>query len=88
LETIQYFRNSLFTEIHEIVFYGNGGYSWEEVYKMPKWLRKFTHDKILKHIQAKNSTNMDDVVASSIKNMKEAGSINADYKTTIRKKSK
>jgi len=44
-EVIRYRRN-LFTQIHEIVFHGQGGYDWETVYNMPIWLRKFTFDQI------------------------------------------
>ena len=32
--------------MHEIVFHGNGGYSWGEIYNMPIWLRNFTFKKI------------------------------------------
>ena len=39
-------RENLFRQIHEIVFHGKGGYSWEEVYSMPIWLRKFTFARI------------------------------------------
>lgn len=39
-------RKNLFTQIHEIVFHGQGGYDWETVYNMPLWLRRFTFDKI------------------------------------------
>lgn len=37
------------TEIHEICFFGQGGYSWNEVYDMPLWLRKFVYKKIKDH---------------------------------------
>ena len=37
---------NLFTQIHEIVFHGKGGYDWNTVYSMPIWLRKFTFHKI------------------------------------------
>lgn len=40
------YRKNLFFQIHEIVFHGKGGYSWETVYNMPIWLRKFTHSAI------------------------------------------
>ncbi len=43
----------MFSQIHEIVFYGNGGYDWETVYKMPIWLRKFTYEKLKKHYEDK-----------------------------------
>ncbi len=39
-------RLSLFTQIHEICFHGQGGYDWETVYNMPVWLRMFTFNKI------------------------------------------
>ena len=38
---------NLFTQIHEIIFHGKGGYDWNTVYSMPIWLRKFTFFKIL-----------------------------------------
>lgn len=37
---------NLFTQIHEIIFHGQGGYSWDVVYNMPIWLRKFTFHKL------------------------------------------
>ena len=40
------YRNSVFTQIHEIVFNGNGGYDYDTVYNMPIWLRNFTFQKI------------------------------------------
>jgi hypothetical protein len=39
-------RNNVFSQIHEIVFHGKGGFSWGEVYNMPIWLRNFTFNKI------------------------------------------
>jgi len=42
-------RNSLFKQIHQIVFHGNGGYDWHTVYNMPIWLRKFTFNEIQNH---------------------------------------
>jgi hypothetical protein len=39
-------RSALFTQIHEIVFHGKGGYDWNTVYEMPRWLRQFTFNKI------------------------------------------
>jgi hypothetical protein len=47
----------MFTQIHEIVFWGNGGYSWETVYNMPLWLRKFTFKQIKDHQEKLNSQN-------------------------------
>jgi hypothetical protein len=39
-------RRNLFTQIHEIVFHGKGGYDWNTVYSFPVWLRKFTFSQI------------------------------------------
>lgn len=52
-EKAQEHRMNIFTQIHEIVFWGNGGYSWEAVYSMPIWLRQFTFSKIRKHYEDK-----------------------------------
>lgn len=45
-ETVAQVRINLFTQIHEIVFHGKGGYDWETIYNMPRWLRQFTFNKI------------------------------------------
>jgi hypothetical protein len=39
-------RAAIFTQIHEIVFHGKGGYDWNTIYNMTIWLRKFTFNKI------------------------------------------
>jgi len=39
-------RKNLFTQIHEMVFHGKGGYDWHTVYNMPIWLRKYTFSQI------------------------------------------
>jgi hypothetical protein len=43
------YRVLLFKQIHEIVFHGNGGYSWYDVYNMPRWLRLFTFKELENH---------------------------------------
>lgn len=45
-ETAPLYRVNLFTQIHEIVFHGKGGYDWETIYNMPRWLRQFTFNQI------------------------------------------
>jgi hypothetical protein len=45
-DIIPQYRANLFTQIHEIVFHGKGGYDWETIYNMPRWLRQFTFNKI------------------------------------------
>ena len=48
------YRQSVFNQIHEIVFHGNGGYTWTDVYNMPIWLRRFTFSKIKDFYDQKN----------------------------------
>lgn len=43
------FRLNLFSQIHQIIFNGKGGYDWNTIYNMPIWLRKFTFNEIKKH---------------------------------------
>jgi len=45
------YRKHLFSHIHEIVFYGKGGYDYYTVYNMPIWLRNFTFQKINEHYE-------------------------------------
>jgi hypothetical protein len=52
-ERVNDHRVDLFTQIHEIVFWGNGGYSWGDIYNMPIWLRKFTFSKLSKYYSDK-----------------------------------
>jgi hypothetical protein len=44
----------MFLQIHEIVYYGGGGYDWNTIYDMPIWLRNFTHKQIADAIASKN----------------------------------
>lgn len=44
-------RASLFNQIHQIVFYGKGGYDWHTVYNMPIWLRRWTFNEIRNHYE-------------------------------------
>jgi len=48
-------RAAIFTQIHEIVFHGKGGYDWHTVYNMPIWLRRFTFTEIQKHYNEEKS---------------------------------
>ena len=40
-ETSSQSKISIYKQIHQICFHGKGGYSWNEVYNMPIWLRRF-----------------------------------------------
>lgn len=55
-QTAEY-RQNLFTQIHDIVFHGNGGYDWHTVYEMPIWLRNFTLSKIKDYFDEQNKQN-------------------------------
>jgi hypothetical protein len=44
----------LFKQIHEIVFYGRGGYDYETIYNMPVWLRNTTYNFIANSIEKEN----------------------------------
>ena len=55
------YRANLFTQIHEIVFHGQGGYDWETVYNMPIWLRKFTFAKLREYYDKQNQQNNEDL---------------------------
>jgi hypothetical protein len=50
----QDYRLSLFSQIHEIIFHGNGGYDWSTIYNMPIWLRRFTFNKLKEHYDKQN----------------------------------
>jgi hypothetical protein len=50
----QSYRAVLFRTIHEIVFYGRGGYQWGEVYNFPIWLRRITHNFIVEYVGKEN----------------------------------
>jgi len=45
------YRLSIFSQIHEIVFHGKGGYDYDTVYTMPIWLRNFTFQKIQEYYE-------------------------------------
>ena len=62
------YRMYLFTQIHEIIFHGNGGYDYNTIYNMPIWLRNFTFNKLKEHYQPKE----DDVVEKSKQTMRTA----------------
>ena len=54
LENSQIYRKNLFTQLHNIVFHGNGGYDWFTIYNMPIWLRKFTFHEINEYNKSQN----------------------------------
>lgn len=44
-------RLKLFEHIHQIVFYGKGGYDFDTVYNLPIWLRHFIYKKLEEHYE-------------------------------------
>mgnify|MGYP004320776675 FL=1 len=40
------YRTILFTQIHDLVYHGGGGFLHTEVYNMPVWMRRFHIQKI------------------------------------------
>ena len=54
------FRLSIFNQIHEIVFHGQGGYSYDIVYDMPIWLRIYTFNKLKDYYQQSNKNSNED----------------------------
>lgn len=60
-------RANLFTQIHEIVFHGQGGYDWNTVYNMPTWLRKFTFNKLREHYEKQNEQQNEDMATQAQK---------------------
>jgi len=48
------YRPTLFKQIHEIVFHGNGGYDWDTVYNMPLWLRRTTFNLLKEYYDKQN----------------------------------
>jgi hypothetical protein len=60
-------RVNLFSQIHEIVFHGQGGYDWDTAYNMPIWLRKFTFNKMREYYEEKNASQNEDLGSQSQK---------------------
>jgi hypothetical protein len=51
------YRQALFSQIHEIVFHGQGGYDWHTLYNMPIWLRNFTFKKLEEYYEKQEEAN-------------------------------
>ena len=66
-EVVPQVRANIFTQIHEIIFHGNGGYDWETVYNMPVWLRRFTFNKLREYYENQNKQQNEDLASQSQK---------------------
>jgi len=70
LDFISEERMALFTQLHEMCFWGQGGYDFETVYNLPIWLRNFIFNNMKKHYDKENSNNQDQIIKKSIANLK------------------
>lgn len=59
-------KNAVYSQIHEIVFHGNGGYTWQTVYDMPLWVRRFTFRKIQEHYEEQNKPTDDNGTTKTV----------------------
>jgi hypothetical protein len=75
-DTAAQVRESIYTQIHEIVFHGNGGYDWQTVYNMPIYLRRFTFNKIQEHYTKQNESANNATKGNSTTLMDASGKIN------------
>ena len=90
-ENIQLRRLELFSEIDEIVTYGEG-YDWNTVYNFPIWLRKFTYKRIIERYK-KKSEQIDDqngiiTNETATKKMSQPPQVNNSYTTHIKASNK
>jgi len=77
------YRVSIFTQIHEIVFHGKGGYDYDTVYNMPIWLRNFTFQKMQEHYEKEKAEY--DKINKKAKTMKGGKIKKPSYSTRARK---
>jgi hypothetical protein len=50
------YRKHLHTHIFELVYHGNGGFNFNDVYNMPVWARLFYISKIIEFKQQEKQT--------------------------------
>lgn len=55
-DNVAQIRLNIFSQIHEIVFHGQGGYDWHTVYDMPIWLRLYTFNKLKEFYDKQNES--------------------------------
>ena len=48
------YKFSVYNEIHDLVYYGKGGFLYSEVYNMPIHIRRYSISRINKHIETQN----------------------------------
>ena len=48
---------AIYKQIHQICFFGKGGYNWPIVYNMPVYLRRFVFNEIRQFYEEEKSAN-------------------------------
>jgi len=43
----------VYNEVHDLTYYGGGGFTYSEVYNMPIYLRRYSINRINKHLEEK-----------------------------------
>lgn len=61
----------MFLQIHDICFWGQGGYDFNTVYNLPIWLRKFILNQLRKHYE-KESDSDEKNMQTTIQNLKQS----------------
>lgn len=51
------YRQQLHSQLFDLIFHGNGGFTWSDVYHMPIWARKFYINKIIEFNEAQKKAN-------------------------------
>ena len=85
-EIVPQVRANLFSQIHEIVFHGQGGYDWDTVYNMPIWLRKFTFNKLKEHYESQNESQNEDMGHQALKIKEGKVDVPSHFKSSIGKR--
>ena len=85
LDNAPVIRADLFLQIHDICFWGQGGYNFETVYNLPIWLRKFILNQLKKHYDKEN--NSDDAnMQTTLQNLKQFQNQKQEIQQRLNKK--
>jgi hypothetical protein len=56
----------LHEEIFSLCYYGNGGFTWEEVYNLPVHLRRFYINQVKKAVDEKNKAEQGEISKNKV----------------------
>jgi len=45
---------TVYNEVHDLTYHGGGGFTYSEVYNMPIYLRRYSINRINKHVEKQN----------------------------------